>query len=74
MISPSTHDASTIAVEEVVACGASASSLEAGTSSGDDVEGRSGSSSSWSTPYSPSYTKMLSSISLSPTHSMTSRG
>jgi hypothetical protein len=41
MISPSTRDA---VVEEVVARGASASSVEAGTGSGDDVERRSGSS------------------------------
>jgi hypothetical protein len=46
MISPSTCDTSTAAVEEVVAWGASASSVEAGTNSGDDVEGRSGSFSS----------------------------
>jgi hypothetical protein len=38
MISPSTRDASTATVDEVVACGASASSVEAGTGSGDDVE------------------------------------
>jgi hypothetical protein len=46
MISPSTRDASTATVEEVVARGASASSVEVGTSSGDDVDGSSGSSSS----------------------------
>jgi hypothetical protein len=43
MISPSTHDASTAAVKEVVASGASASSVEVGTSSSDDVDGSSGS-------------------------------
>jgi hypothetical protein len=73
MISLSTHDTSNAAVEEVVARGASASTVEAGTCSGDDVEGRSGSSSSSSKPYSSSSTKMLSSISLSPAHSKTSR-
>jgi hypothetical protein len=46
--------------------------VEARTGSGDDVEGSSGSSLSPSTPYSPSSTKMLSSIFLSPTHSKTS--
>jgi hypothetical protein len=46
MISPSTHETSTTVVEEVVALGASASSVELGTSSGDDVDGCSGSSSS----------------------------
>jgi hypothetical protein len=46
--------------------------VKAGTGSGDDVEGSSGSSSSPSMPYSPSSTKMLSSISLSPAHSKTS--
>jgi hypothetical protein len=71
MISPSTRDASTAAVEEVVARGASTSSVEERTGLGDDVEGSSGSSSSPSMPYSPSHTKMLSSISLSPAHSMT---
>jgi hypothetical protein len=74
MISPSTHDASTAAMEEVVARGASASSVKAGIRSGDDVEGSSGSSSSPSKPYSSSSTKMLSSISLSHAHSKTSRG
>jgi hypothetical protein len=74
MISPSTRDISTVVVEEVVAWGASASSVEAGTYSGDNVEGSSGSSSSPSTPYSPSSTKMLSSIPLSSAHSRTSRG
>jgi hypothetical protein len=44
MISPSTRDASTAAVEEVVARGAPALSMEAGTGSGDDVEGSTGSS------------------------------
>jgi hypothetical protein len=39
MISPSTRDASTAAMEEVVAWGASASSVEAGTRSGDGVDG-----------------------------------
>jgi hypothetical protein len=42
IISPSTHDASTAVVKEVVDRGASAASVEAGTSSGDDVEGSSG--------------------------------
>jgi hypothetical protein len=74
MISPSTYDASTTAVEEVVAWGASASSVEAWTGSGDDVAGSSTSSSSPSMPYSPSSTKILSSISLSPAHWKTSRG
>jgi hypothetical protein len=37
MISPSTRDASTADVEVVVAWGASASSVEAGTTSGDDM-------------------------------------
>jgi hypothetical protein len=40
MISFSTRDASTAAVEEVVARGASTSSVKAGTCSGDDVEGQ----------------------------------
>jgi hypothetical protein len=53
---------------------ASTSSVEAGTSSSDDVEGSSGSSSSPSKPYSSSSTKILSSFSLSPAHSKTSRG
>jgi hypothetical protein len=52
MISPSTCGTSTVVVEEVVAWEASASSVEAGTSSGDDVDGSSGSSSSPSTPCS----------------------
>jgi hypothetical protein len=43
---PSTHDASTTTGEEVVASGAPASSVKAGTGMGDDVEGSSGSSSS----------------------------
>jgi hypothetical protein len=42
MISPSTRDASTAAVEEVVTCGASTSSVEARTGLGDDVERSSG--------------------------------
>jgi hypothetical protein len=71
---PSTRDTSTATVEEVVARGASALSVEVETDSGDDVEGSNDSSSSSSTPYSPSYTKMLSSISLSPAHSRTSQG
>jgi hypothetical protein len=74
MISPSTRDAFIAAVEEVVASGASASSVEERTCSGDDVEGSSGTSSSSSMPYSPSSTKMISSIFLSPAHSKTSRG
>jgi hypothetical protein len=74
LISPSTRDTSTAVVDEVVARGASALSVKAGTSSGDDVEGSSGSSSSPSKPYCSSFTKMLSSISLSPAHSKTSRG
>jgi hypothetical protein len=41
---------------------------------GDNVDGSSDSSSSPSMPYSPSSTIMLSSISLSPAHSMTPRG
>jgi hypothetical protein len=45
MISPSTRDTSTVGVEEVVAWGASALSVKAGTGSGNDVEGSSGSSS-----------------------------
>jgi hypothetical protein len=65
---------STAVVEEVVACGASASSVKAGTNSGDDVEGRRGSSSSPSKPCSYSSIKILSSISLSLAHSKTSRG
>jgi hypothetical protein len=72
MISPSTRDATTAAVEEAVARGASASSVEARTNSGDDVDGCSGSSSSPSTPYSSSSIKMLSFISLSLAHSKTS--
>jgi hypothetical protein len=68
MISSSTRDTSTAAVKEVVAWGASTSSVEAGTSSGDDVDGSSGSSSSLLKPYSSSSIKMLSSISLSPAH------
>jgi hypothetical protein len=47
MISPLTCDASTTAVEEVLACGVSASSVEAGMSSSDEVDVSSGSSSSW---------------------------
>jgi hypothetical protein len=74
MISPSTCDASTAAVEEEVSLGASALSVEAGTGSGDDVGGSSGSSSSPLMPYSPSSTKMLSSISLSPAPSKISQG
>jgi hypothetical protein len=46
MISSSTRDASTAIVEEVVAWGAFASSVEAGTCLSDDVEGHSGSFSS----------------------------
>jgi hypothetical protein len=42
MISPSTHDASITVVKEVVARGASTSSVEAGTNSGDDADGSSG--------------------------------
>jgi hypothetical protein len=61
-------------VEEVVARGASASGVEAGIDSSDDVEGSSGSSSSLSMSYSPSSIKMLSSISLSLAHSKTSCG
>jgi hypothetical protein len=68
MISPSTRDVSTAAVEEVVALGASALSVETETSSSDVVEGCSGSSSSPLKPYSFSSTKMLSSISFSPAH------
>jgi hypothetical protein len=71
MISPSTRDASTAVVEVVIARGASASSVKAGTCSGDDVKGNSGSSSSSSMHYSPSSIKMLSSISLSPAPSKT---
>jgi hypothetical protein len=48
--------------------------VEAGTGSGDDVDESSGSSLSPSTPCSPSSTKILSYISLSPAHSKTSRG
>jgi hypothetical protein len=70
---PSTSDASTVVVEEVIALGASALSLKVGTSSDNDVEGSSDSSSPSSKPYSSSSTKMLSSISLSPTHSKISR-
>jgi hypothetical protein len=46
MISPLTYDASTTVVEEVLACGASVSSVEAGMSSSDEVDVSSGSSSS----------------------------
>jgi hypothetical protein len=46
MISPLTRDAYTVAVEEVVAWGAFASSVEAGTSLSADVDESSGSSSS----------------------------
>jgi hypothetical protein len=74
MISPSTCDAFTAAVEEVVARGAFASSVEAETSLGHNVDGSSGSYSSWSKPGSSSSTKMLSSIFLSPTHSKISQG
>jgi hypothetical protein len=74
MFSPSTRDASTATMEEVVTWWASTSSVEAATCSGDDVEGSSGSSSSPSTPYSPSSTKMPSSIFLSPAQSKTSHG
>jgi hypothetical protein len=74
MISPLTCDASTAVVEEVVAWGASTSSVEAGTCSGDDVEVSSDSSLSPSTPYSPSSTKMLSSIFLLHAHSKISWG
>jgi hypothetical protein len=56
MISPSTHDASTAAIEEVVTQGVSTSSVETGTCSGDDVEGSSGLSLSPLKPYSPSST------------------
>jgi hypothetical protein len=72
MIFPSTRDASVATVEEVVARGASVSSVEAETTSGNDVDGCSGSSSSPLKPYRSSYTKMLFSISLSPAHSKTS--
>jgi hypothetical protein len=71
MISPSTRDASTATMKEVVA---STVSVEVGTCSGDDVEGRNRSSSSPSKPYSFSSTKMISSISLSPGHSKISLG
>jgi hypothetical protein len=74
MIYPSICDASAATVEEVVAWGASASSVKVWTCSGDDVDGSSGSSLSLSMPYSPSSTKMLSAISLSPAHSTTPRG
>jgi hypothetical protein len=74
MISPSTRDASTATVEEVVAWGASTSSVEAGTGLSDDVERISGSSSSSPTSYNPSSIKILSSISLSHAHSKTSWG
>jgi hypothetical protein len=74
MISPSTCDASTAIVEDVVAWGASAWSVEVGTDSSDDIEGSSGSYLSPSTPYSSSSIEMLSSISLSPAHSRTSWG
>jgi hypothetical protein len=47
--------------------------VEAGTSSVDDVDGCSGSSSLLLKPCSSSSTKMLSYISLSPTHSKASR-
>jgi hypothetical protein len=60
MISPSTRDTSTTAMEEVVTLGASVSSVEAGTSSDDDVDGCSGSSSSPSKPCSYLSIKMLS--------------
>jgi hypothetical protein len=63
IISPSICDASTTVVEEVVAWGASASSVEVGTGLGDNVDGRSGSSSSPSKPCSYSSTKMPASIS-----------
>jgi hypothetical protein len=52
MISPSTRDTSTAVVEEVIAWGAPASSVEVGTCSGDDVDGSSGLSSSRSKLYS----------------------
>jgi hypothetical protein len=73
-ISLSTRDASTAVVEEVVAWIASASSVKSGTSSGDDVDGCNGSSSSPSMAYSPSSTKMFSSIFLTLAHSRTPRG
>jgi hypothetical protein len=41
LISPSTNDSSTDVVEEVVAYGSSASSVEEGTDLGDDIEGSS---------------------------------
>jgi hypothetical protein len=68
MTSSSIRDASTATMEEVVAGVAAASNVKVGTSSGDDVEGSSGLSSSPSMPYSPSSIKMISSISLSPSH------
>jgi hypothetical protein len=74
MIFPSTCDVLTAAVEEVVPWGASASSVEAGTNLGDDIDGCCASSSSPSKPYSSSSIKMLSSISLSHAHSKTSHG
>jgi hypothetical protein len=74
LISPSTHNASTAAMEKVVAWWAFVSSVDEGTGSGNDVDGSSDPSSSQSKPYSSSSIKMLSSISLSLAQSKTSRG
>jgi hypothetical protein len=74
MMTPSTRDASTTTVEDVVVSGASAASVEAGTSTDDYVDGSSGSSSSQLKLCSSSSTKVLSSIFLSPAHSKISRG
>jgi hypothetical protein len=73
LISPSILDTCTVAKEEVAALGASASSVEAGTSPGDEVDaGVICSSSSPLKPSSSSSIKILYSISLSPALSKTS--
>jgi hypothetical protein len=73
LISPSIPDVCTPTEEEVAALGASASSVEARTCPGDEVDaGAICSSSSPSKFYSFSSTKILSSISMSSTFSKTS--
>jgi hypothetical protein len=74
LISPSISDARTPTEEDVVASGASASSVDAGTSLRDEVDaGAICLSSSPSMSYSSSSTKILSSIFLSLALSKTSR-
>jgi hypothetical protein len=75
LISASILEACTPVEEEVAAWGASTSSVEARTCPSDEVDaGAICSSSSPSKLYSSSYTEILSSISLSPALSKTSRG